>query len=77
MEDDKYNLFHPADQQVLFNNVVTPDGMVVYPEERLLYWTDTGTDTIEKAFLNGTKREVIIDQNLDQPRAIVIDKVNK
>ena len=40
---------------------------------RNLYWTDTGTDRIEVARLNGTSRRVLISDDLDEPRAIALD----
>ena len=38
-----------------------------------MYWTDTGTNRIEVSRLNGSARRVLIDENLDEPRAIVLD----
>lgn len=40
---------------------------------RNLYWSDTGTDRIEVCHLNGSSRRVLISENLDEPRAIVVD----
>ncbi|NXT80604.1 LRP5 protein, partial [Zapornia atra] len=40
-----------------------------------LYWTDTGTDRIEVTRLNGTSRKILISENLDEPRAIVLNPV--
>ncbi|NXE81490.1 LRP5 protein, partial [Cochlearius cochlearius] len=40
-----------------------------------LYWTDTGTDRIEVTRLNGTSRKILISENLDEPRAIVLHPV--
>ena len=37
-----------------------------------MYWTDTGTDRIEVARLNGSSRKVIISEHLDEPRAICL-----
>ena len=50
-----------------------PDGIAVDWIGRNLYWTDTGTDRIEVARLNGTSRKVLISEGLDEPRAITLD----
>jgi hypothetical protein len=50
-----------------------PDGIAVDWIGRNLYWTDTGTDRIEVARLNGTSRKILISENLDEPRAICLD----
>lgn len=50
-----------------------PDGIAVDWIGRNLYWTDTGTDRIEVARLNGTWRKVLISENLDEPRALALD----
>lgn len=52
-----------------------PDGLAVDWVARNLYWTDTGTDRIEVSRLNGSSRRVLISENLDEPRAIVLDPV--
>ncbi|KAB0404643.1 hypothetical protein E2I00_000651 [Balaenoptera physalus] len=38
-----------------------------------MYWTDSETNRIEVANLNGTSRKVLFWQDLDQPRAIALD----
>lgn len=52
-----------------------PDGIAVDWVARNIYWTDTGTDRIEVARLNGTSRKVLISEALDEPRAITVDPV--
>lgn len=37
-----------------------------------LYWTDTGTDRIEVCRLDGSSRKAIINEHLDEPRAIAL-----
>uniref|UniRef100_A0A8C1NTK7 Low density lipoprotein receptor-related protein 4 n=1 Tax=Cyprinus carpio TaxID=7962 RepID=A0A8C1NTK7_CYPCA len=37
-----------------------------------LYWTDTGRNTIEVAHLDGTSRKVLVNNSLDEPRAIAV-----
>ena len=38
-----------------------------------MYWSDTGNDRIEVSRLNGSARKVLIDDNLDEPRALALD----
>jgi low density lipoprotein receptor-related protein 5/6 len=57
------------------DEVSNPDGIAVDYLARNLYWTDTGTDRIEVARLNGSSRRVLITENLDEPRAIVLDSI--
>ena len=40
---------------------------------RNLYWCDKGTDSIEVSKLNGTFRKVLVNTDLREPRAIVLD----
>jgi len=40
-----------------------------------LYWTDTGTDTLEQSDLNGNSRRILI-RYLDEPRGIALDPLN-
>ena len=60
-------------QAVVRSEVKHPDGIAVDWVARNLYWTDTGTNRIEVSRLNGSARRVLIDENLDEPRAIALD----
>lgn len=53
-----------------------PDGVAVDWVAGNLFWTDTGTDRIEVARLDGSSRRVIISDDLDEPRAIIVEPVN-
>lgn len=44
---------------IISNEVFHPDGVAIDWAARNLYWTDTGTDRIEVARLNGKHRKVI------------------
>lgn len=44
---------------VISNEIYHPDGVAVDWVSRNIYWTDTGTDRIEVARLNGKHRRVI------------------
>ena len=52
--------------------LMTTDGLAVDAIGRKIYWTDTGTNRIEVANLDGSMRRVLIWQNLDSPRAIAL-----
>ena len=63
-----------SDVQVLVRSELkNPDGIAVDWVAQNLYWTDTGTNRIEVSRLNGSARRVLIDENLDEPRAIALD----
>ena len=58
---------------IISSDVKHADGVAVDWVARNLYWTDTGTDRIEVSRLNGSSRKVLISDNLDEPRAIVLE----
>jgi len=65
-------------QEVIIDqDINTPDGIAIDWIYQNIYWTDTGTNTIEVAHLNKRdgvyQRTVLINDNLDEPRAIVVD----
>lgn len=69
----KFYYFVAGEEVVIRTGVYHPDGIAVDWIARNLYWTDTGTDRIEVARLNGTSRRVLISDDLDEPRAIALD----
>ncbi|XP_055372745.1 prolow-density lipoprotein receptor-related protein 1 [Condylostylus longicornis] len=64
--DNKTTTLH---QQMLKN----PDGLAVDWVGENLYWCDKGMDAIEVSKLDGKYRKIIINKNLREPRAIVLD----
>lgn len=56
----------------LYVGLVTTDGLAVDAVGRKIYWTDTGTNRIEVANLDGSMRKVLVWENLDSPRAIAL-----
>lgn len=58
---------------VVSQEIDHPDGIAVDWIARNIYWTDTGTDRIEVARLNGTSRKVLVSEHLQEPRAIVLN----
>ena len=63
--------------KILFRcNVAVPEGLAIDKVGRNIYWTDTGTNRIEVARLDGTMRKLLIKDGLDEPREIVLDERN-
>jgi len=50
-----------------------PDGLAVDWVARNLYWCDKGLNTIEVSKLDGRFRKVLINEGLQEPRAIALD----
>jgi len=58
---------------VLVNQTSTPDGVAFDWVHRNLYWTDTGKNTIEVISLETRHRKIVVQLELDEPRALVVD----
>ena len=58
-------------------NVKISDGLAIDYVGRNIYWTDTGTNRIEVGLLDGTGRKLLIKDELDEPRAIVLHLKNR
>lgn len=69
----------PVHQEVTSQRVLpglkSPEGVAVDWLAQNMYWTDSGSDTIEVSRLDGTNRKLLFDQDLIHPRAIVLDPV--
>uniref|UniRef100_A0A8C1TDN1 Low density lipoprotein receptor-related protein 4 n=1 Tax=Cyprinus carpio TaxID=7962 RepID=A0A8C1TDN1_CYPCA len=59
-------------ETVISQGLKTTDGLAVDWVARNMYWTDTGRNTIEVAHLDGTSRKVLVNNSLDEPRAIAV-----
>uniref|UniRef100_A0AAY4CHR9 Low-density lipoprotein receptor-related protein 4 n=1 Tax=Denticeps clupeoides TaxID=299321 RepID=A0AAY4CHR9_9TELE len=59
-----------ADVNTQHNSIVNT--LVDKKTPKNIYWTDTGTNRIEAANLDGSMRKVLVWQNLDSPRAIAL-----
>uniref|UniRef100_A0A8C2MKS1 Low density lipoprotein receptor-related protein 4 n=1 Tax=Cricetulus griseus TaxID=10029 RepID=A0A8C2MKS1_CRIGR len=59
-------------EDIITTGLQTTDGLAVDAIGRKVYWTDTGTNRIEVGNLDGSMRKVLVWQNLDSPRAIVL-----
>ncbi len=53
--------------------LVQPEGIAVDSVHMKLFWVDSGKDRIETSDLDGRDRKVLIDSDLVNPRAIVVD----
>uniref|UniRef100_A0A3B4ZHF0 LDL receptor related protein 8 n=1 Tax=Stegastes partitus TaxID=144197 RepID=A0A3B4ZHF0_9TELE len=51
----------------------TPVGLALDWLQHNLYWTDSGDKSISVASVDGTKRRVLINTDLSEPRAIALD----
>ena len=67
------NLKTGAIQNVVTENLGEVEGLAVEWESELLYWTDYTYERIEVARLDGTHRKTLFWQNVNNPRAIVVD----
>jgi hypothetical protein len=59
-------------ETIISANLTTPDGLAVDWIADNIYWTDAGRQVLEVARLDGSSRKVIIQDGLDEPRALAI-----
>lgn len=59
--------------ETVVSGLASPDGLACDWLGSKLYWTDSETNRIEVAELDGSLRKVLFWQELDQPRAIALD----
>ena len=60
-------------ESVVNESINTPDGLAFDWIHKNLYWTDTGSNRIEVVSLVRQHRRILIQDDLDEPRAIVVD----
>jgi hypothetical protein len=73
---NKANIFECVDKEsrvLVEKNISTPDGLAVDWVHGLLFWTDTGLDTINVYDLVTNKRKILFNTSLEEPRAIAVD----
>lgn len=68
-----FNSSGSAVQSTVVSGLASPDGLACDWLGNKLYWTDSETNRIEVAELDGSFRKVLFWQDLDQPRAIALD----
>ncbi|KAM9766649.1 nidogen-2 isoform 2-T2 [Menidia menidia] len=62
-----------AEPEVLINrNLVSPEGLALDVNRRLMFWVDSMPDVIESANLDGSGRRTLFDRDLVNPRAIIV-----
>jgi hypothetical protein len=60
---------------VIKDELTTSDGLAVDWIYNHIYWTDTGKNTIEVANYEGSMRKVLIQDSLEEPRAIALNPI--
>ncbi|XP_077462107.1 uncharacterized protein nid2a isoform X4 [Stigmatopora argus] len=62
-----------AEPEILINsNLVSPEGLAVDVNRRLMFWVDSNPDLIERSNLDGSDRRILFDTDLVNPRAIIV-----
>ena len=61
---------------VIKDELTTSDGLAVDWIYSHIYWTDTGKNTIELANFEGNMRKVLIEDRLEEPRAIALNPID-
>ncbi|XP_078326557.1 low-density lipoprotein receptor-related protein 2-like isoform X2 [Crassostrea virginica] len=73
-----YNLNNTIYKVILQNDLNYPEGLTLDPVNRLMFFSDNGPNPrIEKAFLDGQDREVILSVGLLKVIALSVDVSNK
>lgn len=55
------------------DEIKSPEGIAIDWVARSLYWTDSENDKIEVIGLDGSSRRILINESLDEPRALAVD----
>ena len=55
----------------------SPAGLAVDWVTKKLYWTEAGMDRIEIANYDGSDRSILLWEDLDRPRDILVDPISR
>lgn len=62
-----------AEPEVLINTkLMSPEGLALDAQRRLMFWVDSNQDLIESADLDGSRRRTLFNSDLVNPRAIIV-----
>lgn len=61
---------------VIKKDLTTADGLAVDWIYNHIYWTDTGKNTIELANFEGNMRKILVQDSLEEPRAIAVNPLD-
>ncbi|XP_068612657.1 nidogen-2 [Brachionichthys hirsutus] len=69
---NRASMTHGAEPELLISaNLVSPEGLAVDVNRRLMFWVDSNPDMIESSNLDGSGRRTLFDTDLVNPRAII------
>ncbi|CAB3256651.1 unnamed protein product [Arctia plantaginis] len=77
--DNEYKVIEVArldgtSRKTLLSNLSEPRALALFPAKGYLYWSDWGqTPCIERAYLDGSQRKIIVIQDVGFPNGITID----
>ncbi|KAM3968213.1 low-density lipoprotein receptor-related protein 4 [Aphomia sociella] len=63
-----------SSRKTLISDLTEPRALALFPAKGFLYWSDWGENpSIERSYLDGSQRKIIIKQDLGFPNGITID----
>lgn len=72
-------MFYEQKQQLsneISAGLTIPEGLAVDAFRSTMFWVDSGLDKIETSNLDGSRRRVLFDTELVNPRAIIVDSTS-
>ncbi len=66
-----------ASAEIIVYNLGTPDGITLDRANGRMYWTDQSSKKVQRAKLDGSDIEDLVDEGLDRPFGIALDLLNK